>query len=392
MNFSIYGVNFFNKGAELMLHAVKQQIHQWDRNNTLSAHLKIGSFEKRRQAGINHLAWASWRDRKSYEGSIANFTASLVPKSIRKKYAITLESEIDVILDASGFAFSDQWGSAKAERTAEVCSQWKKQGKKIILLPQAFGPFTSESIKGAMIKIINNVDLIFARDELSYEYLHELAVPLENVKIAPDFTNLVRGVEPEYIEDLTDRPCIIPNNRMMDKTSSAVSNQYLSFLVASIKHLLEQGLEPFILIHEANDFALAKQLQSQVSPTVSLVQEENPLHLKYILGKCHLVISSRFHGLISALSQGTPCLGTGWSHKYQMLFKSYDCLEVLVNFEDSLEENLSKLDLIIHQPTRAKIIESIEHAANHQKELSQKMWVEVKQLIDCKDRQYNLKA
>ena len=380
MDLSIYGVNFFNKGAELMLHAVKQQVQEWDKNNTLSADLRIGTFEQRRQAGINHLACVP-RSKKKFKESIAISVANRLPKSIREKYDIKLESEIDAVLDASGFAYSDQWGSSQTERMAKLCSQWRRQGKKIILLPQAFGPFTNEEVKKAFIKLVAEVDLIYARDVVSYEHISQLPVSIERVKIAPDFTNLVKGVEPEYIKDLLGKPCIIPNRRMLDKTSSEVSNTYLSFLRASINHLLGQGTEPFILVHEENDWELCKQLQAQVGRKVPVVTENNPLYLKGILGKCYLVIGSRFHGLVSSLSQGTPCLGTGWSHKYQMLFKSYDCLDLLVDFENNIEDNLKKIDLIIHEPTRSRIAASIERAGNHQKELSQQMWNQVRSLL-----------
>lgn len=382
MNFSISGVNFQNKGAELMLYAVKQQLHQWDKNNTLSGHLTLGTFEQRKQVGINHLA--STRSNKiTYAGQIIGFSANLIPKTIRKKYNITLESEVNTVLDASGFAFSDQWGSEDTEKMAKLCSKWKKQGKRIILLPQAFGPFTGERIRKAFVQIVNDVDLIFARDEISYKHISQLSVPLKNVKIAPDFTNLVQGIEPDYIKNLVDRPCIIPNCRMLDKTSSEVREKYIFFLTSIIEHLLGSGIKPFILIHETKDYNLGTQIQAQVSQAVPVIQESNPLYLKGILGKSYLVISSRFHGLISALSQQVPCLGTGWSHKYQMLFESYNCLDLLVDIENNLQESLAKLDLIIHEPTRARVIEAIAQASENQKTLSREMWIEVKKMLAC---------
>ncbi|MBE9190694.1 polysaccharide pyruvyl transferase family protein [Gloeocapsopsis crepidinum LEGE 06123] len=371
MNFTIYGVNSNNKGAELMLYSVKQKIQDWDRSNTLSTNVKLGSLEQGKQVTINYLP-----TRKSQK-----LAANLIPKTVRKKYGITLESEVDAVLDASGFAYSDQWGAGKTEHMADIYSRWKSQGKKIVLLPQAFGPFTSKRIQDAFSQLLNNVDLVFARDEVSYECISQLSVPMEQVKIAPDFTNLVQGIEPSYIKDLIGKPCIIPNIRMTDKTSPELSRSYFSFLTSSIEYLLDKGLEPFILLHQLTDFELGSQLQAQVSRTVPVIKEDNPLYIKGILGKCYLVISSRFHGLISALSQGVPCVGTGWSHKYKMLFKTYNCSDLLINLENNIDENLSKLDAIIYEPTRTQVIEAIAQAAKQQKVSSQQMWADVENLL-----------
>lgn len=358
-----------------MLHAVKQQLQEWEPSYMLTADLKVGSFKQRNQSGIHHLAYQQ-SNKIPFAGETISSVATLIPKSIRKKYRIVLESEVDAILDASGFAFSDQWGAGDTERMAARCLRWKKQGKKSILLPQAFGPFTSERIKQAFRQIIDSVDLVFTRDEISYKHISQLSVPMEHIKIAPDFTNLVQGIAPAYINDLAGRPCIIPNYRMIDKTESTVSTTYLTFLASSIEHLLKQGMKPFILIHERNDAELGAQLQAHVSQTIPVIKESNPLHLKGILGKCYLVIGSRFHGLISALSQGVPCLGAGWSHKYQMLFKSYSCLDLLVDV-NNLQDSLEKVDSIIHEPTRSRVIEAVAQEAKRQKSLSRQMWVEV---------------
>jgi colanic acid/amylovoran biosynthesis protein len=53
------------------------------------------------------------------------------------------------------------------------------------------------------------------------------------------------------------------------------------------------------------------------------LSEADPLALKGVLGGAGLVVSSRYHGCVNALSQAVPCLGTAWSHKYAALFDDF---------------------------------------------------------------------
>lgn len=380
MNFLIEGVNFTNKGAELMLHAVKQQIHKWGDEHTVSLHLRTGNFEQRKNVGVSHLLWLRFV-KAPFVTPVFNIIVNLIPKGIRERYSLILESEIDVVLDASGFCFSDQWGVKATEEKLERYIRWKKQDKIIVLLPQAFGPFGDEKIQQSFAEVLAVSDLIFARDRISLEHIYKFENKKNNIRIAPDFTNLLKGIDPPYLNNLGGRPCIIPNKRMIDKISLNEGSNYLSSLVVMAEYLIEKGLEPFILIHEKDDYTLGKELQDNISGDIAIIEEDNSLFLKSILGKCSFVVSSRFHGLVSALSQGVPCIGTGWSHKYEMLFRDYDCLELLVDL-NSISSILKKLDIVICEETRNKIIYDLDISRNKIQASSIDMWRQVKQAIN----------
>jgi colanic acid/amylovoran biosynthesis protein len=379
-NFTITGVNFINKGAELMALAAQQEVFKWDPKNTISLPLRSGNFRQREEAGFKHLLWRPSK-KIPFLNSMLGSTIFL-PSRLRNHFSWILESEVDVILDASGFAYSDQWGPCLSEFWSSYYLKWKSQGKKIILLPQAFGPFEDQRVKEAFVKIIECADLVFPRDKISYEYVLNLNCSTKNIKLAPDFTNLVQPVlSGNKYTELFYRPCIVPNSRMIDKTSPQKGKIYISFLNSVIDQLIKADLQPFILLHEVNDLDLGLSLQKHAKRKIPLVQELNPLVAKGILGKTSFVISSRFHALISSFSQSIPCMGIGWSHKYEMLFQDYQCPNLLVNLDDKLAINREKLDLLINSQSRSNIIEIVSRNSKHQKELSQRMWAEVNKLI-----------
>lgn len=374
----IQGVDFINKGGELMTHAVVQHMSSLPGENIVAAHLRMGSFKERETTGLHHLAWAYYEKFPSLGSYIDSFT-HLVPKQIRRQLNIITNSEVQAVLDASGFTYGDQQGARMVEIMANRTKRWKKEGKKIILLPQAFGSFKQKAVRNAFLEILNNADLVFARDKVSYDYLIDLE-PSNNqkIKIAPDFTNLVKGEVPEYFNANSRKTCIVPNYRMIQKTSQELKGKYLSFLTMCTKYLIAKEIEPFVLIHEtARDYELALQLQAELNRPLEIIQESNPLYIKGILGSCFIVIGSRFHSLVSTLSQGVPCLGTGWSHKYQMLFEDYNCPECLVSPLDSEEKVYNTIDTIVEEPLRSALINRINIGSIKQKELANQMWKEV---------------
>jgi len=378
MMFEIRKAGFKNKGAELMLLAVLQQVKKkYSTSDVAMAPSRSAPYIERAKLGLYQKA-AFFRYRTQW-----GFLSHLIPKIVLSLFGMVRENEIDVLLDVSGFSYSDQWGTGSTAEAAKSTKRWKKKGIKIIFLPQAFGPFSSKKNKENIKVIADNADLIFARDKVSYQYITDEVGHRRNVKIAPDFTNLVSGVVPDDFDQGRNRFCVVPNCRMIDRTSAVMSSQYLQFLVNCVKRLNMRGTKPFFLIHDIeNDEMLARSVLDICGVEMDLVKETDPLKIKGIIGTCDGMIGSRFHGLVSALSQGVPSLSVGWSHKYQMLFQNYDFPEGLVSLDMPESKLFDMIDLIVDDNIHNHIKEKIMDAGVVQKELSVKMWSDVFDVID----------
>lgn len=206
--------------------------------------------------------------------------------------------------------------------------------------------------------------------------------------MAPDFTNLIDGIVPDGFNSVENRFCIVPNYRMLDKTSKEQSEAYLPFMISCAKYLKGKDQKPFILVHEgANDLMLAQKISNAVGG-VNIITETHPLKIKGILGACSGTIGSRFHGLVSALSQGVPSLATGWSHKYNMLFTDYGFEDGLMDVFMSNEQIKEKIDLIIEPIYKENIKKTIIQKSEKLKKESQRMWDDVFEVLHYNESKY----
>jgi polysaccharide pyruvyl transferase WcaK-like protein len=372
MIIEIRKAGFVNKGAELMLLAVIQKVQERYPNAMLvmapSHNGGSQPFNKLTKHGFYPKA-CLWRFGIQW-GDLAAF----LPKKLREMYGLILDKDVDVVLDAAGFSYSDQWGIASSKELARSSKRWKKCGTKTILLPQALGPYKDKNIKYWVKQWANNIDLIFARELDSYKHLTDVVGEKDKIKLFPDFTNLVKGTLPVDYDASNKRIALVPNYRMVDKTSKQESEAYLPFMVRCAKYLVEQGAKPFVLVHEgANDYMLAEKISESVAG-IPIVKETDPFHIKGILGTCDATIGSRYHGLVSALSQGVPSLATGWSHKYVYLFEDYGFRNGLVSVMISDDNLHKKIDLLLNPESAQPLKKLLLDRSENLKKLTNEMW------------------
>lgn len=372
--FEIRKAGFTNQGAAMMLISATQEIH----NRLPGSRVVVAAnystpFESRARHGI-------WHRAELIKGGVdlLGKVVERVPAKLRQRYGFVTEAEIDVVFDAAGFAYSDQWGVKPARDLAKRLERWKQSGKKFIMLPQAFGPFETKGAKEAMRKVADLADLIFARDRVSYDYLIGAVGERETIRVAPDFTNMLIAAPTTRFSKGDGMVAIVPNSRMVDKANEAERANYLKFLARVVDLTRQAALKPFMLIHEsAEDYKLAERLNGLIGQPLEMVDAHDPHVAKGIIAHCDLLIGSRFHALVSALSQGVPVIGTGWSHKYNELFADYGYPEGLtrVNLDDS--EITRMLNPFLSAEFRALLSARLTESASSLKIRVLDMWEEV---------------
>src|SRR5690606_30076167 len=112
-----------------------------------------------------------------------------------------------------------------------------------------------------------------------------------------------------------------------------------------------------------------------------VITEQNPRILKAIIGKARLVIGSRFHALVCALTQAVPAIASGWSHKYQALFEDYGCPQCLLDVFDPPERVRAALSYVLDEPNRANLIDTLKKREEEIRKRVHIMWQEIDNVI-----------
>jgi Polysaccharide pyruvyl transferase len=387
MILEVSGTSTRNKGAELMLSAIREHYAGSRPEVQLAVASGFGTYEERVKHGLwTKLPtgrWGRWR-----------VAGALMPAAFRRTLGVVAEREVEAVLDASGFAFGDQLGVRRSRQFAGDVRRWKRQGKTVVLLPQAFGPFETAEVREAFRPVVGLADLIFARDVESLRHLEGLGGAAGRLRVAPDFTTLVAGSVgmDDACEAGTDyksvlrgdggRACIVPNHRMVEKTPGGERERYVPFLACCVEEARNVGLEPFVLLHDAEvDRELVGPLQKAVGGELRVESAADPRVLKGTLGEADVVIGSRFHALVGALSQGVPCIGAGWSHKYQMLFDDYECPENLLGTDASVKAIHDAFARVCGGDSRAELVGRLDRAGARQRDRVREMWREVDGLL-----------
>ena len=189
----ITGGGWNNKGAESMLYTVISDIRSREPNSDITV-LLFGDSDKNVDKSLLDNIKIFKTDLETIYKLLDKSKFKLFKYKIKNKFPEDIKelykeiTSCDAVLDVSGFAISSKWGRWENEILVSLIKLANKFGKKIILLPQSFGPFdytkahgiTKEDIR----KWLKKADLIFCREKDGYNQLKEMG--LKNIVFSYD--------------------------------------------------------------------------------------------------------------------------------------------------------------------------------------------------------------
>lgn len=387
----ILGPWLLNKGDELMLRSV---IDQMESNYRIGVSTDLKMEEQKDLQELPRLTFQPKLSDFQYalrQKSVKNFLSvvkrglllPLAPQWLLQKFRYINGKNFVALFDCSGFAYGDQWSPNRLISRTKYYRKLREKGVTLIMLPQALGPFKDPEIKIHAEQMLSLFDFIFPREATSRQHVLDLGIDVTKVKSCPDVSHLLNANPPAQSEEWASRVVIVPNARMLDKTDPAIAKSYLDYLVICIERVIANNLEPVILLHETNDDKLVDQLLNRLNFQPEVFDEDGIISKGY-LGVCYANFGSRYHSLVSSLSQATPSLGTSWAHKYEELFSEYGCEDCLVSPDLDEKVITKKIDDFLLPERNKQLRRLLQKHADIQKEKVKSMWEQVERIISAK--------
>jgi polysaccharide pyruvyl transferase WcaK-like protein len=349
----ITGAGFVNKGAEALLQTVVQQLRR--RRPLCRFYTKVPpeQAQKAVDSGCSPVFSTGGRTEKM----ATLFLSSLLDMGFFKAVMISPQAalrikqvmDFDVIVDVSGFSYSDVWGHQSSKYAAVVLDYYKSKGqqKRFLFMPQAWGPFKDPLVAKYARQLCEKADAVYARDRQSYDYLMQLEPKSrESIRIAPDIAFRFESADPAVgagiLNDLgigpRGRPIVglVPNMRVYERMpNTGLENQYVQSLIVVGKYFLEETDCVLILIpHEVrqndqnthDDRFLCAMIKGVLDckakdRVAAMLDDYSAQQIKSVIGHLQLLVGSRYHSLVAALSVRIPVVALGWSHKYVELLQ-----------------------------------------------------------------------
>lgn len=341
-----------NKGAEAMITTLLYQIAPKIENAIFYIDL-LPQFE----------SYFKYIQNKLEKDGITIKPFILLPKQFLKNRLLGIKDEngnkikISSIIDISGLSFNDK--NIKAALRVFLKDVSLPYKVKRVRFTQDFGPINSYLVKLMAKLTLQKCQKIFPRSSFSKEVVRSLVSNELITTVYPDSAIILPVKESKFILK-KNSTVIVPNEHSYNK----FKERYITILLESIAKLQQNGQTIYLLQHSfvgnGDRIIITKLLER--AQNINVIDENiDSRELKHIISQANLVIASRFHAVVAALSISVPCITIGWNPKYQELYRTYniDYSEDLGSIPEIIEyalanninqrEYLKEMNIKVHQ-------------------------------------------
>jgi colanic acid/amylovoran biosynthesis protein len=223
-------------------------------------------------------------------------------------------------------------------------------GRPLVFFTQSLGPFHQPAYRRQFRQIFSRAKLVLVRDELSRQHIHEIAGNCCPVRISADgvFTfadrlTLEQARRKQWPPSSPLRVAISVRDWPAIPELNAAMPDFRRSIIAAITHLTTSHDAEITMIstcqgipeYRQNDAEVASSIVAELPDNIrrQVRQEKNfhpPQKLAEKLSRFDLVIATRMHMAILALTAGVPVLPIAYEFKTRELFSRLGLTEIVL--------------------------------------------------------------
>lgn len=370
-----------NFGGPSILHGLQELLAELNGNDYELIYYQTTPFNEYSSRDFNFKI-------KTVPFSFKNFEFALLKNKEMKELIRDIKSS-DIVVDLYGICFSDNLNPKKfsylemffTAYTFKMLTTAKFFRRKTVKNTCSFGPMKSKlNQKSAAFACNHLFDLVSAREAKSRDALIYDAKVKKEIFLSPDIANMMTFSNNKIFDE----------NKIGISTSHQIIRQwkgktgYVECIVNLCIHISHTyGISIILIPNEVqqssdiNDITVSREIQDKLKKEGIRVDVIDSAHmsskeLKNIIASCEIIVASRYHSCVAALSSGVPTLVVGWHYKYEELLHWYgqdewgiptgECTsEKLISTFDSLWEKRDESKKIIaekYPKVRKAVIET----------------------------------
>ncbi|HSJ21973.1 MAG TPA: polysaccharide pyruvyl transferase family protein [Nocardioidaceae bacterium] len=283
----------------------------------------------------------------------------------------------DVVVDVAGISFVDGRGIPTLGYNTLMTGLPLLLGRPVVKTAQALGPFEQRLNRTLARLVLRRLATVCARGQGTRAHLDGLG--LDNVVDAADLAFALPEageLDVDLVTLLDERLgggefAVVMPSQVVANLCAKTGVDYVGGMTAVMDGVSAELGRPVLIVPHSyragqgpgrmNDGPVARELAAAcTSDDVHLVDRDlSPRVLRAIVDRSSLLITSRFHGMVSGMATATPTVVIGWSHKYR---------EVMSGF--GVERNGLSHEALADP---ASVVETVVRAWKEQDELSRSM-------------------
>ena len=294
----------------------------------------------------------------------------------------------DMLLDIGGITFSD---GREKYLPFNILSVWPAMllGVPVVKMAQAVGPFTKPLNRFFAKLFLFPCNHIFARGEKTAEFLRQFNYPKDKVDTVADIAFLYQPefslsnenedkinsliVSLQVVRKQGKKVIVFSPSILVDSESQKKGLDYTGRFLDVIKALGSEDLH-FVFIPNAtregsekvhnNDLVTlfqmktaweVAQIEDNLSGEVDWVDYDiNTSSIRQIISQADVLVTSRYHAMISGLALDIPTIVIGWGHKYKETMAYFGLEEFSLDFGAGDTDLYAIISKILQSPKTFK--------------------------------------